>query len=167
MDSMEINKILGAVVGALLIFLGVNFFTDMAFFGTGGHGDEHHYAYALEVEEGGETEEAAEVPFAEIYAAADAAKGERTFGKCKACHKLDGSNGTGPHLDGVVDRDIAAVAGFGYSSALEGLDGAWTPEELSAFLKKPKDYAPGTKMSFAGLKDADDRANLIAYLAAQ
>lgn len=166
MDSMEINKIFGAVVGALLIYLGVNFFTDMAFFGTGSHGDEHHYAYALEVEDhDGGDEEAVEVPFAEIYAAADAAKGERTFGKCKACHKLDGANGTGPHLDGVVDRDIASVDGFGFSGALEGLDGNWTPEALSAFLEKPKTYAPGTKMSFAGLKKVEDRANLIAYLA--
>jgi cytochrome c len=166
MDSMELNKIFGAVVGALLIYLGVNFFTDMAFFGTGGHGDGHHYAYSIEIEDHGEAVEEVEIPFAEIYAAADAAKGERTFGKCKACHKLDGSNGTGPHLDGVVDRDIAAVEGYGYSGALTGLDGAWTPEALSAFLEKPKDFAPGTKMSFAGLKKPTDRANLIAYLAA-
>jgi cytochrome c len=167
MNSMEINKIVGAVVGALLIYLGVNFFSDMAFFGTGSHGDEHQYAYALEVEadDDGAVEAEPEVPFAEIYAAADVEKGKRVFGKCKSCHKIDGGNGVGPHLDGVVNRDIASIADYGYSGALEGLDGDWTPVELSAFLEKPKEYAPGTKMSFAGLKKPGDRADLIAYLA--
>ncbi|MGG7565727.1 c-type cytochrome [Rhodovulum sp. DZ06] len=167
MDSMEINKIVGATVGALLVYLGVNFFTELAFTPAGGHGDEHHYAYALEIEEAGGGEEEVEVPFAELLAAADPGKGARVFNKCKACHKLDGSDGTGPHLNGVVGRDIAASAGFGYSGALSGMEGDWTPEELSAFLEKPSAYAPGTAMSFAGLKSAEQRADLIAYLATQ
>ena len=102
--------------------------------------------------------------FATVLASADAGKGEKVFGKCKACHKIDGSNGTGPHLDGVVNRDIGAVDGFGYSEVLTSLEGAWTPEHLNSFLENPKGYAPGTKMSFAGLPKVEDRANLIAYL---
>ena len=65
--------------------------------------------------------------------------GERVFGKCKACHKLDGTNGTGPHLNGVVGREIAAVDGFAYSDALAGMSGdQWTPENLNGFLENPK-----------------------------
>lgn len=166
MDSMEINKIFGAAVGALLVYLGVNFFTDLAF-DTASHGDEHHYAYALEVaEDGADAEPEETIPFAEVFAAADAGRGERVFNKCKACHKLDGTDGTGPHLNGVVGRDIGSVGGFGYSGTLADMGGSWTPEELSHFLENPKGYAPGTKMSFAGLRDVEDRANLIAYLEA-
>ncbi len=103
--------------------------------------------------------------FAAMVAAADVAKGEKVFKKCKACHALeDGKNRVGPHLYNLLDRDIANVEGFKYSDALAGLDGAWTADELSAFLEKPKDYAPGTKMSFAGLRKEEDRAAVIAYI---
>ncbi|SDH94927.1 c-type cytochrome [Alloyangia pacifica] len=100
----------------------------------------------------------------------DAAKGEKVFRKCKACHMVgDGAeNRVGPVLTGVVGREIAAVEGFDYSDALKELaaaDGTWTPEELAAFLEKPKDFAKGTKMSFAGLRKEDERADVIAYLA--
>lgn len=165
MNSMEINKIFGAAVGALLLYLGIGFFAELAFQPAGGHGGEHDYAYSVEVDAGdggGEPEE--QVPFAEVLAQADPGKGERVFNKCKACHKLDGTDGTGPHLNGVVGRDIASVGGFSYSGALADKGGQWTPEELSAFLTQPKSYAPGTKMSFAGLKKVEDRANVIAYL---
>jgi len=104
------------------------------------------------------------VDFATILAAADAEKGAKVFSKCKACHKLDGSNGTGPYLDGVMGRDIGSIDGFGYSAILTELEGNWTPEAMNAFLLDVKGYAPGTKMSFAGLKKETDRANLIAYL---
>ena len=163
MDSMEINKFVGAIVGALLIYLGVNFFTEMAF-DDAHHDGEHHYAYAVEIEEdaGGAAEE--EVSFADLMANANPDKGAKLFGKCKACHKLDGSNSTGPALNGIVDRAIASVEGFGYSGALQGLGGDWTLEALDGFIAKPKDYAPGTKMSFAGLKKPEQRADLIAYL---
>jgi cytochrome c len=87
------------------------------------------------------------------------------FSKCKACHKLeDGANGTGPHLFAVVDRTVGAVDGFGYSGKLVAVAETWSAENLDAFLTNPKGFAPGTKMSFSGLKKATDRANLIAYL---
>ncbi len=166
MDSMEINKIFGAAVGALLLYLGISFFSELAFQPAGGHGDEHTYAYAVEVQEGGEGGGAAEeeVPFEEVLAKADASKGERVFNKCKACHKIDGGDATGPHLNGVVGRPVASAAGFSYSSALTGIGGDWTPEKLSHFLTNPKEFAPGTKMGFAGLKKVEDRADIIAYL---
>ena len=70
----------------------------------------------------------------------------------------------GPALWGVVGKDIASADGFAYSGALAGIDGAWTAEALDGFLLKPKAWAPGTKMGFAGLKDEADRANLIAWM---
>ena len=102
--------------------------------------------------------------------AQDAAKGEKVFRKCKACHQVgDGAkNKTGPLLNGIVGREAGTIEGFKYSKALkEAASGGliWTEEELAAYLTKPKDYMPGTKMSFAGLKKEDDRANVIAYLA--
>ncbi|MGM0585081.1 MAG: c-type cytochrome [Pseudomonadota bacterium] len=164
MDTMEINKIVGAVVGALLVYLGVQFFADMILVG-GGHG-EHEYAYSLEIEEeGGEAgAEEEEVDFAALLAEADPSRGERVYGKCRACHNLDGSNATGPHLDGVVDREVGAVDGFSYSGALSEAADVWTPENLNKFLEKPSDFAPGTAMSFAGLRSVEDRAALVAYL---
>jgi cytochrome c len=90
------------------------------------------------------------------------------FAKCKACHKVDGTDGTGPHLNGVVDRAKASISGFGYSDALLGMSAdTWTPANLNDFLANPKGYAPGTKMAFAGLPKPQDRANLIAWLETQ
>ena len=103
-------------------------------------------------------------------AAADPAKGEKVFGKCKACHKLDGADGTGPHLNGVVGRPVGSIGGFAYSDAMHAHAGEapdWTPEALQEFLADPKGVVKGTKMAFAGLKKIEDRANLIAYLETQ
>ena len=104
--------------------------------------------------------------FATVLASADVGAGEKVFAKCKSCHHIDGTDATGPHLNGVVDRQKAAAAGYAYSEALAAMSAdAWTPENLNGFLTSPKNYMPGTKMSFAGLPKVQDRANLIAYLA--
>ncbi|GAW33140.1 cytochrome c-552 [Roseovarius sp. A-2] len=103
--------------------------------------------------------------FAAMVASADAGKGEKLFRRCQACHKLeDGANGVGPYLYGVVGRDIASADGFNYSDALKGIDGAWTLDQLSAWIANPREFAPGNRMGFAGLKDEQDRADLMAYL---
>ncbi len=103
-------------------------------------------------------------------AGGDAAKGEKVFRKCQACHMVGegAENRVGPVLTGIVGREIASVEDFDYSDALKELaaaDGTWTPEELAAFLEKPRDFAKGTKMSFPGLRKEDERADVIAYLA--
>ncbi len=100
----------------------------------------------------------------------DAEKGEKVFRKCKACHAVgaDAKNKVGPILNGIVGRTAASVPDFNYSDVfLElGANGTvWTPEELAAFLEKPRDYAKGTKMSFAGLRKEEERTDVIAYLA--
>ena len=166
MDSMEINKLVGAAVGALLIFLGANFFSDLFYLGgEEGHGEEH-YAYAIDTaSEGAPKEAAPKVDFQALMASADASKGEKIFNKCKACHKIEpGANATGPSLYGVVGRKVGTEAGFSYSSAMEGHGGEWTPENIFHFLESPRDYVPGTKMGFAGLKKPEDRVDVIAYL---
>ncbi|MCK7610645.1 c-type cytochrome [Roseibium sediminicola] len=99
----------------------------------------------------------------------DAAKGEKVFRKCKACHAVgpDAKNKVGPELNGIVGREWGAVEGYKYSNALiEMGDGkVWDVETLDAYLTKPKDVIPKGKMAFAGLKKEDDRADVIAYLA--
>lgn len=167
-DTMTVTKVGGALCGALLVFLLINWAADGVYSTEAGHGDHAEAAYVIEVEgaddHGATDGEAEKVDMAALVAAADVAKGEKVFGKCKACHKIDGKNTTGPHLDGVFGRKIASVEGFNFSGALSGIEGEWTIEHLNDFLTNPKAYAPGTKMSFAGLKSDDDRANLIAYL---
>ncbi|WP_421701433.1 c-type cytochrome [Aliiroseovarius sp.] len=169
---MTITKLGGGVLGALLFFLLGNWAAE-SLYHTGpaghGHGDEEHamgYYIATGDDDAAVEEEVEEGPsFEELMAAADPAKGEKVFSKCKACHKLeDGANGTGPHLYGVVDRAVASVDGFGYSDVVAGLGGAWGAAELNAFIENPKGYAPGTKMSFKGISKPADRANLIAFL---
>jgi len=114
---------------------------------------------------------APEVDFKTLLAQADPAAGEKVFGKCKACHGVEegGPNKVGPNLWGVVGGPKAHAAGFGYSATLADMGakgGKWGYEELNQFLLVPKDYVAGTKMSFAGLTKAEDRANVIAYLRA-
>jgi cytochrome c len=98
----------------------------------------------------------------------DVAKGEKQFRKCKACHKLEaGAKAVGPDLFGIVGRKIASADGFNYSSGMmeyAGGDAVWDAARLDAYLKKPKDEVPGTKMAFAGVKKEDQRADLICYL---
>ena len=162
-DTMTLTKIVASICGAWLILLLANWAGE-GLFHVRGHGEQ---AFVIEVEDTSEpAEEFAEVPFADVYAAADAGAGERLWRACQACHALeDGKNGTGPHLYAVVGRDKGAVDGYGYSDAMATQEGDWTPENLSGFLENPRDYTPGTKMSYSGMRDVEDRANLIAYLA--
>ena len=92
--------------------------------------------------------------------------GERVWRQCSACHVADETqNRVGPHLVEIIGRDVASIEGFRYSNALKDLQGQdWTPEELDAWLEDPREYAPGTSMSYAGLRNAEDRKNLLAYL---
>jgi cytochrome c len=102
-----------------------------------------------------------------MIASADPAKGEKIATKCKACHDLskEAKNKVGPHLWGVVGRNHAEVQDFAYSDAMKQFAGKpWTFEDLDKFLTKPKEYAPGTKMSFPGLPKADERAALLRWL---
>ncbi len=102
--------------------------------------------------------------------AGDAEAGEKVFRKCMACHAVgeDAKNKVGPHLNDIFGRTAGSIEDFNYSDAMvakgeEGL--VWDAETLAAYLEKPRDYVPGTKMSFAGLRKEEERANVVAYLA--
>ncbi len=165
-DTMTVTKVGGALAGALLIFLLLNWASDVIYSTELETGAE--VAYLIPVEDpiaDTNTAAAETVSVATLVSQGDLAKGAKIFGKCKACHKVaKGANATGPSLFEIVGRDVASAAGFGYSSALLAVDGNWTVEKLNQFLTKPKAMVPGTKMGFAGLKKDVDRANLIAYL---
>lgn len=164
-DTMTMTKVLGGVCGAWLVYLLGGMAADKIYsMNEGGHG-EHAQAYVIEVA-GGEAAPAEEGPsFEEVFATADASKGEGVFRKCASCHSLEaGKNGTGPSLHGIVGRNSGAIADFGYSGAIQAVVDVWTPEHLNEFLTSPKSYTPGTAMAFNGLPKVEDRANLIAYL---
>ena len=100
--------------------------------------------------------------------AQDAAAGEKVFAKCKACHVIDApTNRVGPTLHGVIGRTAGTVEGFKYSESMiqHGKDGlVWNNENLDKYLADPKGFVPKNKMAYPGLKNAEDRANVIAYI---
>ena len=162
-DTMTLTKVTAGLCGALLVFLLGNYLGSAIYHAGSHHGEQ---SYVIETGDEDAGEEVVEVAFADVYATADAAKGEKLFRQCSACHKLeDGANGTGPHLHALLERTIGAVGEYAYSGALEGHGDNWTAENLNGFIENPKGWAPGTKMSYKGMKKVEDRANLIAYLA--
>jgi cytochrome c len=163
----RMNTIFGWVLFSGIIALGLSSISSKVF-----HGDKperpEQLGYVIEgVEEAGG---AAGPTVMELLPTADLAAGEATFAKCIACHTIasGGATGIGPNLFGVVGTGIGSHApGFAYSDALKSKGGEWSFEALDAWLKSPRAFADGTKMSFPGLSSAEDRANVIAYMNAQ
>ncbi len=174
MNSIEVVKIVGAMLAVALVVLLSRFITEQVY----PEPEVVPHAYALipsAAVPSGEPAEpeapAAAQPeatgIATLIAAAEPAAGEKLFKKCIVCHNpdKDGKRKIGPNLWDVVAGPVAAAEGFAYSKALKEKSGeTWSYDNLDAFLEKPKDWAPGTKMSFAGLKKPGQRAALIAYL---
>ena len=171
MDSFEANKIFGAVLGTIFVLFGGSILAEGLFHAEAPEqpGFEIVAAEAPEGGEGAPAEEAA-VPIAALLQTADAEAGASEFRKCGACHtgEQGGANKVGPHLWDVVNRPIASVSDFSYSAALqefsEGGSVVWDYDHLSYFIEDPKGHVPGTAMGFAGIKNPEARANLIAYL---
>jgi cytochrome c len=158
------NTIAGWVLFAGIVALGSSIVAGETF--KSERPEEMGYPIEGVVQEG-EGGAEAEKPIAFYLASADAAAGEQVFKKCTACHNADkgGANALGPNLYGVLGEGIGkGHAGFAFSPALSGVGGTWTWDTMSAWLASPKKFAPGTKMTFAGLSNPQDRANVMAFL---
>lgn len=170
MDSFELNKIIGAILGTLLFVMGVGFLAEAIYHPIEDRGP----GYTLPEAEGA-TEHAAApaeetaVPLAVLLASANAEEGAKAVKKCASCHNFGAgeANKTGPGLYDVVERVIGSHEGYAYSAIMtehQGKGDTWTYDNLDHFLTSPKGFAPGTKMTFAGVKSPEERANILAYL---
>jgi cytochrome c len=170
MDSFELNKIIGAILGTLLFVMGVGFLAEAIYHPIEGRGPGYSLPEAETAAAGGEAEpDAPAVPLGVLLASADATAGQAAARKCTSCHNFEqgAGNKQGPELWGVVGRAEGSHPGFAYSDALLAHNAAgdvWSYENLDAFLLSPKGYAPGTKMTFAGIKNPEERADILAYL---
>lgn len=168
MDGFELNKIVGALLGSVLVVMLIGFVAELVY-----HVEEPEVAgYSIEVPEE-EVAEAAEpeetVSVLDLLATADAAAGESAVRRCASCHTFEegGADGVGPHLYGVVNRPKGAVDGFNYSDAMQEVAAegqVWGFEELDGFIANPRGYLEGTTMGFAGVRDVEERADILAYL---
>lgn len=171
MNTFELNKIAGAVLGTVLLVMGLGIVAD-GLYATHTPAVPGYAVDLGEVEPADgatKTIEKPEINLAALLSEGDAEKGIKVAKKCAACHTFDdgGANKVGPNLYGVVGRQMAAVDGFGYSDALKALaaeGGVWSYEALNGFLAAPKKYLKGTNMAFAGIKKDNQRADLVIYL---
>jgi cytochrome c len=168
MDSFELNKVLGALLGTCLVLLALNI-TANALFAPHAPAKPGYEVAVQEEPAGGPAggEQApADEPLPVRLASADVARGETSAKKCAACHTFGKGepNRVGPNLWGVVGRQKASEAGFNYSAAMKAQKGNWTLDDLDKYLTNPRAAVPGTNMTFAGIPRGKERADLLAFL---
>jgi len=168
MDSFELNKIMGAILGTCLGLLSLNIAANAIFSPT----RPAKPGYEIEVPETGKGEQKGapaqpDPPVEQLLASAEVSRGQTSANKCAACHTFDkgGRNLVGPNLYGVIGREKGSISGFNYSAAFrKSTKGPWTAQEIYEFVKNPKAMVPGTNMTFAGISRPSERADLIAFL---
>lgn len=167
LDSFEMNKVLGAVLGTCLGVVSLNIAAGAVF----APGKPAKPGYEIDIPKttkGGtpQTPAQPEVPLGQLLASADVSRGSESAKKCATCHTFEKGGRTlaGPPLWGIVGRTKASVAGFNYSPGLKQASGAWTIADLFTFITNPKGMVPGTTMTFSGIPRPAERADLMAYL---
>lgn len=163
-DTMVITKVVAGFCSALLIFMLGNWLANTIYLPYG----DPPVAFVIDIEQApaaGDAAPAEEVDLEQAFAAADPDAGAALWRQCRACHSMEpGVHGVGPSLHAKLGAPIGAVPGFNYSGALQQLGEVWTLEALNAFLADPRRAAPGTTMGFAGMRNLQDRMNLIAWM---
>ncbi|MGO9396395.1 MAG: c-type cytochrome [Xanthobacteraceae bacterium] len=166
MNSFEINKILGALLGTCLVLMAVHLASGAIFSTPAPAKPGYEIAVKEEKPGPGDAAKPAEQPIETLLASASVEHGAQVAKQCGTCHNFQEGQGpkVGPDLYGVVGRQVASKPGFNYSAALKAMGGTWTFDALNKWLLDPRADVPGTAMTFAGLANGKQRADVIAYL---